>query len=73
MESPMLPLTEKFVQNPTVMRAAVEQVEIPYGQLWSPNDLEVSGRQLSRDLVWAAKVLKVENMRKFIWREVMAI
>ena len=66
----MLPLTEKLVQNPTVMRAAVEQVEIPYGQLWLPDDLEVSGRQLSRDLVWAANV---ENMRKFIRREVMAI
>ena len=66
----MLPLTENLVQNPTVMLAAVEQVEIPYGQLWLPDDLEVSGLQLSGDSVWAAKV---ENMLKFIWREVMAM
>ena len=66
----MLPLTENLVQNPTVMLAAVEQVEIPYGQLWLPDDLEVSGLQLSGDSVWAAKV---ENMLKFVWREVMAM
>jgi hypothetical protein len=70
MASPMLPLTENLVQNPTVMRAAVEQVEIPYGQLWLPDDLEVSGRQLSGVSVWAAKV---ENMLKLVWREVMAM
>jgi hypothetical protein len=66
----MLPLTENLVQNPTVMLAAVEQVEIPYGQLWLPDDLEVSGLQLSGDSVCAAKV---ENMLKFVWREVMAM
>ena len=48
----------------------MEQVEIPYGQLWLPDDLEVSGLQLSGDSVWAAKV---ENMLKFVWREVMAM
>ena len=66
----MLPLTEKLVQNPTVMKTAVEQVEIPYGQICLSDDLEVSGRQLSPASVCAAKA---ENMLKFVWREVMAM